>query len=209
MGKLVVYACIIFWTSLLCISCKEKICPDVCSEALHLESGIDCKCECVRGTTFNKLMRKWSDLRICIHEFIQEEEPYILLSHQADFLTCGRSDYLLLYLDTKPLLPHPAIPDAEQGFFRINFYGQLSRNLYGYTKYHDNDTLHIGHGLNPAVSNRSFFCSETSFHSGKLYFSEGNLIWEKMIYGSSVDWELETNAIGAYRLSFSLLEPIQ
>lgn len=208
MGKLVLYICIIFSAGMLWTSCKEKICPDVCSEALHLKSGSDCKCECIRGTTFNNLMSKWGDLRICIHDFIQGEEPYILLSHQADYLTCGRSDYLLLYLDTNPPLPHPNIPDAEQGFFRINFYGEMSRNLFGYTKYQDNDTLYIGHGLNPAVSNRSFLCSETSLHSGILYFSEGNLIWEKVVFDNPLDWELETNAVESYRFTFSPLEPV-
>jgi len=188
------------------VGCREEICPDICSEALHLETGDGCNCVCSSEVVFNKLMTKWDNLRICIQEFISGEEPYLLLNFSSNYLSCGRTDYLLLYWDPNSLKPHPTIPNAEQGFFRINHYNEFSRDLWGYTKYEGNDTLYIGHGLNPSVSNRSFLCNEPPFHSGKLYFSNGMLNWEKKIYGNAEDWTLESNSTKFYHLTFLQLK---
>jgi len=200
--------CLLFFSTVFLYSCKEEICPDICSESLHLKPGKACQCVCSNEVVFNQLMTKWGNLRICVQEFSTGEEPYILLSHFANHLTCGRSNYLLLYWDSNTPATHPTIPDAKQGFFRINHYGEFSRNLWGYTQYEGNDTLYIGHGLNPSVSNRSFLCNEPPFHSGKLFFSDGKLHWNKKIYENAYDWEMEINAIEDHELTFLLMEAV-
>lgn len=198
---------LLFFSAIFFFSCKEEVCPDVCSESLKLKTGKGCHCECQNEAVFNQLMTKWGNLRICVQEFSTGEEPYILLSHFANYLTCGRSDYLLLYQDLDSEVPHPQIPNAKQGFFRINYYGEFVRDLWGYTKYEGNDTLYIGHGLNPSVSNSSFLCNEPAYHSGKLYYSNGMLKWDKKIYENAEDWEMENNANETHYLTFLLLKP--
>lgn len=196
---------------LLCtffLSCTENICPDVCSESLNLKSNKKCECVCTGGASFTQLMVKWDNNRICITEFAENEDPYLLLSHQANYLTDGRSDYLLLYMNTGDLLPHPSIPNAEMGFFKFNFYGEFSRDLWSYTKYPDNDTLYTGFGLSPSVPNRSFLPNEPPFHSGKLYYSNNLLTMEKRIYDRQSDWENEINEVMSYELGFFALEKV-
>ena len=202
------YSLIIPFLLILLYGCKEEICPDVCSIDLKLKTSDNCSCLCKNEDSFDQLMFKWDRLKLCIHKFNPNEKAYILLSHYANNLTCGRTDYLLLYRDIGSEVPHPQIPDAKQGFFRINHYGEFTRDLWGYTKYVENDTLYIGHGLNPSVSNRSFLCNEPQYHSGKLFFSDGKLNWNKKIYDSAENWEMEANPGETHYLSFFLLEPV-
>lgn len=197
---------LLFWTFF--VACTEDVCPDACSQSLHLKSGEGCDCICSGGSSFNQLMEKWDNNRICITAFAENEDPYILLSHQANFLSCDRSDYLLLYLEVGDRISHPDIQDAEMGFFKINFYGEVSRNLWAYTTFPNNDTLYTGFGLSPTVANRSFLCDEPSFHSSKLYFSGDLLNMEKTIYENQSDWENETNAVMSYHFTFLALEHV-
>ncbi len=202
------YLIVVFFAVSLLVACEDEVCPDVCSESLHLKTGNGCHCVCIDGPAFSLLMEDWDERRICVQEFLAGEEVYMMLSHQADFISCGRADYLLLYKRPAGRSPHPFIEDAEQGFFRINFYGETSRDLWGFTQFPDNDTLYIGSGLDPNVSNPSFLCNQPSYHSGKLYRSEGLIVWEKKIYENKSDWEEETNPSDTYTFTFYRLNPV-
>lgn len=202
------YFLIVLFAMSLLVACEEEVCPDVCSESLHLKTGNACQCGCIDGPAFNLLMKDWGQRRICVQEFLAGEEIYMMLSHQADFISCGRADYLLLYKKPDNRSPHPFIEDAEQGFFRINFYGESSRDLWGFTQFPDNDTLYIGSGLDPNVSNPSFLCNQPSYHSGKLYQSDELIVWEKKVYENKADWEEEFNPSDTYTFTFYRLNPI-
>ncbi|TVR75997.1 MAG: hypothetical protein EA409_13870 [Saprospirales bacterium] len=204
-----VYVMVVFLTMSLLVACEDRVCPDVCSESLHLKTGDRCQCLCIEGPAFNLLMEDWGQRRICVQDFLDGEEIYMMLSHQADFISCGRAEYLLLYKKQAERSTHPFIEEAEQGFFRINYYGELSRDLWGFTQFPDNDTLYIGFGLDPNVSNPTFLCNPpSSYHSGKLYKSDELLVWEKKIYESKSDWEEETNPADNYLFIFFRLNPI-